>query len=177
MKYEFRGKTLNDVVRKATSASLCYKDDAGEQNSCRQLARWIDRLESEADDMKRDIDFLKARTKDLTQSRNENLANTAISAAIAASGALASAARSAVILRRILNGGSLRWDDAFAAVSIIGAGIQAARSSLAALRDHREAREILRDLDRLKQVQSAMEGTLRELNAEWAENRCDRFYS
>jgi hypothetical protein len=181
MRYEFRGRTLQQAVRNSlhenTGVALRRKDDAGERNSCRQLARWLDQLESEAGDLENEIRDVERHLDGLRQSRMDNALAGAIGAASAAAGPLASALRGARIVRRLLSGGGTNLADVVSAVPVIGGAILAARSALAVARDTREIREAMNALDRLERIANAMEGTARELNNEWRQNRCDIHFS
>ena len=177
MRYEFRGRTPQQAVRKSlhenAKVALRRKDDAGERNSCRQLARWIDQLDSEARDLENSIDDIDRLIGNLRDSRTDNAIDGAIGAATAAAGPLASALKGARIVRRLLRGGGANLADVVSAVPVIGGAILAARSALAVARDTREIREAMRELDRIARIANAIEVTSRELRNEWHQNRCD----
>ena len=156
---------------------LKRKGDAGERNSCHQLERWLDQLASEIGDLTIKIEGLKSHLENLADSRDKNIRDAAIAAVSAAVGSLGSAARTAAAVKRILSGGKLRQGDLVGAIPYIGAGILTARSALGAYRDSRQIREVIRQLDQLKRMQDAILGTARELENEWQQNCCDRFYS
>jgi len=181
MQYEFRGRTLQQAVSKALTTNqkhnLCNKEDAGEQFSCRQLARWIDQLNSDVGDLGIKAEFLQARLERLRSSRRDNLTTAAITAATAAAGAIGSAVRAARTARRLLRGGGLRLNDVLSVIPYIGSAIVAARSALGAVQDSREIREALNQVNQLERMKDAIEGTVRELLRKWDQNRCDRFYS
>lgn len=176
MNYEFRGKSLSEAIRKSVSCGS-IKANAGEQNACRQLTRWIDQLKSEAGDLANQIDRISDRLNNLHESRRDNIRDAAIGAATAAAGALGSAARAARTVQRALRGGGVGLNDVLSAVPFVGGAILTARSALAAYRDTHEIREVIRDLDRLENIAKALAGTLRELQQEWRSNRCERFFS
>lgn len=154
MRYEFRGKTLQQTVcnslHENTRVALRRKDDAGESNSCRQLARWIDQLDSETRDLENSIEDIDRLIGNLRDSRTDNAINAATGAASAAAGPLASALRGARLVRRLLSGGGANLADVISTVPVIGGAILAARSALAVARDSREIREAMNDLDRLE---------------------------
>ena len=153
MRYEFRGKTLQQTVcnslHENTRVALRRKDDAGESNSCRQLARWIDQLDSETRDLENSIEDIDRLIGNLRDSRTDNAINAATGAASAAAGPLASALRGARLVRRLLSGDA-NLADVVSTVPVIGGAILAARSALAVARDSREIREAMNDLDRLE---------------------------
>lgn len=179
MQYEFRGRTLEQAVRRSLSGNankkLRTKDDAGEQYTCQQLARWIDQLASEAGDLENEINDLQRYLDTLENSYSDNLTNAAIGAATAAAGALGSAARAASTVRRLLRGGGLRLGDVVSAIPYVRGAIVTARSALAAARDFREIREVLDQLDQLESLYDAIEGTANELDSEWDQNRCELY--
>ncbi len=80
-------------------------------------------------------------------------------------------------MRRLLSGGGTNLADVVSAVPVIGGAILAARSALSVARDTREIREAMNDLDRLERMANAIEGTARDLNTEWRQNRCDSLFS
>ena len=134
----------------------------------------MDQLASAIGDLTIKIEGLKSHLENLADSRDKNIRDAAIAAV---SGALGSAARTAAAVKRILSGGKLRRGDLVGAIPYIGAGILTARSALGAYRDSRQIREVIRQLDQLKRMQDAILGTARELENEWQQNCCDRFYS
>ena len=175
MKYEVYGKTLAEAVNKSlTNCSL--KADAGEQNTCRQLTRWIDQLSSDAGDLANQIDRLSNRLDNLRQSRRDNIPNATIGTVTAAAGALSSAARTARTVQQILRGGSVGLGNVLSIVPFVGGAILTARSIIAAYQDLQEIREAVRDLDRLEHVADALEGTAREIRQEWYTNQCERYF-
>ncbi len=181
MQYEFRGKTLQQAVRNSlyenAKVSLRRKDDAGERNTCRQLDKWIDDLKDDIDSVEKDIENIDKDLGRLKRSRNISAIAAAASAASAAAGPLASALRGAITVRKLLRGGGANLADVVSVIPVIGSAITAASGALAVAYYNRDIREAMRELDRISGILDATQGTLRELQNEWRQNRCDLHFS
>ncbi len=88
-------------------------------------------------------------------------------------GPLASALRGVRLVRRLPRVGGPILADVVSAVLVNGGALLAARSALAVARDSRDIRGAMNELDRLERIAKAVDGTIRELNNEWRQNRCD----
>ena len=138
MRYEFRENTSTNCLQltaREYQSGPSAQRRRGESNSCRQLARWIDQLDSETRDLENSIEDIDRLIGNLRDSRTDNAINAATGAASAAAGPLASALRGARLVRRLLSGGGANLADIVSTVPVIGGAILAARSALAVARD------------------------------------------
>ena len=175
MKYEFRGKTLSEVVAKSTGR-CAMKADAGQQGNCQQLSRWIDQLDREIGDMENEIERLSDNLSRLRSSRRDSIEEAIIGAAVAVAGPLASASRALRTARNALRRGGVGLGDVVSALPYVGGLFITVRNGLQAYSDTREINAALRELDQIERVLNVAHGTARELQVGWRQNRCDRFF-
>lgn len=135
MKYYYTATDLETAVSLAVTGTKRFSEERNNGGRCRQLARWIDQLASEAGDLENRIDNFERELDRLASSRSANLSAAALSAAAAAAGLLGSAGRAAQTVRRSLRGGRVSFADVASAIPYVGGGLAAAISGLSAYRD------------------------------------------
>jgi hypothetical protein len=167
---EFTAPTLSGAVKKATTAYLS-RQGLEHKGICSDLALELADFKRAAADVLDDIEDLEQDVERLRNEARRAALEAVVSAAIAASGGLGTAARALRILRR-LRKPDLSRTDWLSLVPLVGGGILSAVKALEAINKHREAERLARRAEVLQRNADRLGDSILRIAAQYRRSGC-----